>query len=1308
MPARMIDRSLASLSPATRWFVINAGLALAYYFTAQLGMALSIGPLHIAAIWPPSGIALAAFMLLGTRALPGLLVGVMAMNVFTFLGPGLGWGLATWLGALALATGSLGQAALIAHVLRTVPERLEAAPVRQTLNFSLVVGAGCLIAPTVGQAVLQALGLMPHAAAFFSWLTWWIGDVTGMLVLAPVALLALHAGLVGKRVAVQAFPILCMGLGLTLFATLSISVMDRDVHAERFRSDGTRLAMALQNHLDMAERDLEILQRSFYKVALTADEFRAVTGPMLDRSPWQQDFAYLPLVLAWQRDGFETSNGAMSLREISPRDTVVRAGPRPEYFPVLWTDPEAGHDALVGIDHLADPQRGPAIRLARQTGHDAGSAPLHSLAKSATVELVQVIYAPLSGLDIASNSPYDADHVRGMVAATIDMGQLLHAVIAQMEVPDHHLLMYDPDAPTSFALERVPSGELRAVNQAERSLALTEMTGGIHHEVGLRVADRHWTLLMQPAWATLAPQPGWLQLGVLASGLAFTALLTGFMVARRRHDTLVRDNQRALETQVQQRTRELATSNQSLRDEVAVRQRAEQQLYMFRWLAESAHQGLGICELDGRVAYLNPALRNMAQDPDWTPGSNRMMQDYLGRRFRRVFDDEVLPTLRSRGFWDGEWHIEPRPGRAERWLAQSHFVLKDDLGQPIYMASLITDITAQRQAEEQLRVFRWFAESAQVGFGIADFDFRMVYMNPALRRMTNHPDWQPGDPRPMLDYLGQRFRQRFLDEAMPVLRAGGVWQGEMHTRPRDGRPEGWYAQGHFVVKDDQGRPLYLANITTDVTAQRQMEQDLRQARERADAANRAKSMFLANMSHEIRTPLNAVLGFTQVLLADREIGAEAHHRLEVILSAGNRLLGLINDVLDLAKIESGRMNLVLQPVDLQRELSEIADLFSARVAAKGLAWVADLSALPAPCTVQGDRTKIGQIVINLLGNALKFTEAGRIQLRAWRDGERAEQVWIEVEDSGPGMDDDELERLFSPFSQGQAGRDKGGSGLGLVLSRDMARAMGGELTLDSAPGAGTRARVMLPLPAVDAAPADPLADARIAHLDPATPCKVLVVEDDPDSRHLLVKLLQDIGCEVVACEDGQAGLDACRERAFDLVFSDIRMPRLTGVDMIRALRADPRTSALPVVAVTASSLEHERRFYIEIGFQDFVPKPYPFRDIYRMLAQYAGVRFVHDAEPAAATGAAPAPDGGGHATAGPAAAPAQARAPLAELQAAAAEGDLSQVKTLLAALDPAWVGPARQRAWEEAARRYDLQGLEAAVRDYLAATEADA
>jgi PAS domain S-box-containing protein len=1288
----MIERLLPSLSPGGRLLLLNLGLGLAYHLTAQLGMVMAIGPLNITAIWPPAGIALAALMLAGARVFPGLMLGALVTHYLDFFGPQHGWGWEALLGSTLLASGSLLQAVLAAHLTRQVPQQLEAAPVRKTLYFAAVVAACCLVAASVGQATLYAFDVMPAKDVAYGWLTWWVGDTTGMLVVAPAALLWLHPAFKAQRVAVQAFPIICLGLGLTLFSSLSVGVVERDVHIERFRADGTRLAMALQNHIDMAERDLEILQRMFYRIELRAEEFRAVSGPMLARSPWQHHFAYLPHVGGADRAAFEARNNGFSVREISPRDTVVNASLRAEYFPVLWTDPEPGNEALVGIDHLVDPQRSKAIEKARASGRPAASLPLNSVAQSASGELVQVLYAPLIGLGVV---PQGFDQpVRGMVAATIDIGQLLRAAVAQMEIEGHHLLLYDPDAPAAHALEWAVGQRVQARDQAERESLQPALNSGIHHEVGLRIADRRWMLLMQPGWAQLAPEPSLLQLAVFAAGLAFTTLLTGFMVARRQHDLLLLDARQALEQQVQARTHELAETNHSLRDEVKERQRAEQQLQMFRWLAESAHQGLGISELDGRIVYLNPALRQMAGDPDWTPSTNRMLQDYLGKRFGQVFRDQAMPALQKSGYWEGEWHIDGKGGRTERWLAQSHFVLKDDLGTPIYMASLITDITRQRQAEEQLRMFRWFAESAKVGLGIADFSFRMVYMNPALRGMTGHLDWAPGSPRTMLDYLTKPFREKFLEDAMPILREQGSWSGEMQTRGRDGRPGGWFAQGHFVVKDDEGRPLYLANITTDVTEQRLMETELRDARQRAEAANRAKSMFLANMSHEIRTPLNAVLGFTQILLADRSLPATAHQRLEVILSAGNRLLNLINDVLDLAKIESGKLNLVLQTFDLQRELVDIAQLFAGRVAAKGLGWGADLAQLPTPSMVQGDRTKIGQVVINLLGNALKFTERGQVRLRAGRDGVT---LWVEVEDTGPGMTAGELEQLFAPFSQGESGRAKGGSGLGLVLSRDIARAMGGDLVLTSTPGIGTTARVTFPLPAIETEPTQQITESRVARLDPATPCRVLVVEDDPASRDLLVKLLQDVGCEVHQAEDGQAGLEACRAHAFAMVFSDIRMPRMSGVEMIRALRATPETAALPVVAVTASSLEHERRFYIEIGFQDFVPKPYPFAEIHRMLARHAGARFLSEAEePAAAPAPAAATDEG------PAALDDQARQRLQQLQAAAAEGDPGQVKALLAGLGAETIGAARRRAWEDAARRYDFQGLEAAVREHLA------
>jgi len=390
-------------------------------------------------------------------------------------------------------------------------------------------------------------------------------------------------------------------------------------------------------------------------------------------------------------------------------------------------------------------------------------------------------------------------------------------------------------------------------------------------------------------------------------------------------------------------------------------------------------------------------------------------------------------------------------------------------------------------------------------------------------------------------------------------------------------------------------------------------------------------MFLANMSHEIRTPLNAVIGYTQILLEDRTLATPAQQRLQTILQAGQRLLRLINDVLDLSKIEAGGLQLHAAPFDLRQEIDEIARLFAERAGARGLTLDCRID-LDAHEPVRGDRTKIGQIVMNLLGNAVKFTEQGRIGLEVSREGD---QVQIRVSDSGPGIAPEELAQLFAPFRQGRAGIDKGGTGLGLVLARHMATAMGGGLEISSRPGQGTQARLSLPLPrqahevAASPVPAGTLPGHE--RLDPATPVHAVVVEDDEHSRDILVHLLERLGCRVEAAHDGLQGLRLIGQTRPDIVFTDIRMPVLDGLRMLAQLHASAATlqqAVPPVVAVSASSLEHERRHYIEQGFSDFVGKPYAFDEIHRMLAQHAGARFIAaspdpDAEPRSGSGKRP-------------------------------------------------------------------------------------
>jgi PAS domain S-box-containing protein len=530
---------------------------------------------------------------------------------------------------------------------------------------------------------------------------------------------------------------------------------------------------------------------------------------------------------------------------------------------------------------------------------------------------------------------------------------------------------------------------------------------------------------------------------------------------------------------------------------------------------------------------------------------------------------------------------------------------------------------------------------------------------------------------------------------LAALHLAGIRQGGMKTFEwRCQRLDGTRFDAEITISlfRHNGHSLLQA-VLRDVSERRRMIAALESAKEEAERANRSKSVFLANMSHEIRTPLNAVLGFTQLLMADRKLPEEAQSRLRVIHSAGNRLLGLINDVLDLAKIESGSLQVLSAPFDLLQELRDLDSLYGAHARGKGLALQSELT-LAAPTVVEGDRNKVGQIVANLLGNALKFTERGHIGLHVWRDPQHAERIWFEVSDTGPGIAPGDIADLFVPFRQGAAGQEKGGTGLGLALSRDMARAMGGDLTIASTPGSGTQVRFWLPLPAGRLSSAAAAVGAGAQVLDEATPCTVLVIEDDPHSRDVLVNLLRGAGCTVMQAFDGQEGLARCRAERFDIVFSDIRMPHMDGVEMIEQLRADPFTRDLPVVAVSASSLEHERRFYIEAGFQDFIGKPYPFHEVYRALVDHAGVRL----HPAGASGEA---DAGAAVLLADSLSPGL-REPLRALASAASSGQLAAVARLMETITPEAIGRARWQSFDEAAQAYDFQLLEERVEALLA------
>ena len=386
------------------------------------------------------------------------------------------------------------------------------------------------------------------------------------------------------------------------------------------------------------------------------------------------------------------------------------------------------------------------------------------------------------------------------------------------------------------------------------------------------------------------------------------------------------------------------------------------------------------------------------------------------------------------------------------------------------------------------------------------------------------------------------------------------------------------------------------------------------ARQNAEKANRAKSVFLANMSHELRTPLNAILGFSS-LLRDGGATEQQRHDLEIINRSGEHLLALINDILDIAKIEAGRTELSISPCDLERVVQDVVDLMRVRAAEKNLALAIDKSG-EVPRYVQTDGEKLREVLINLLGNAVKYTERGAIALRVKAAPDTASDrvlLRFEVEDTGIGIAPEDQSRIFDPFEQGRVIRGQKGTGLGLAITREIVRLMGGRIAVESTLGKGSCFRMEIPVVRLDDFRPSVSHCERVIGLEPGQPLyRVLVADDEQENWMVLDRLLQGAGFQVRVAENGEQAVDIFREWRPHFIWMDLRMPVMNGMEATARIRSLAGTG-VKIAAVTASGFESQRNEVLASGLDDYVRKPYRPEEIFACMARHLGVRYQHEA-----------------------------------------------------------------------------------------------
>jgi PAS domain S-box-containing protein len=973
-----------------------------------------------------------------------------------------------------------------------------------------------------------------------------------------------------------------IALGALLAATLYSLLHTNFKSSVKQRFDGAALS-----HVEAIEHGIDAYLETLYNIRsyfdasafVKREEFRILVNRNLERNPGIVAIEWIPHVSGQQRDAIEAAardelNRSFVIRDNLFEGDTTPASPRDRYFPIYYVEPFESFATVLGFDLASRPvYLNKLIKAARNNKPVVSSR--MQLMQSENDAYAVFVALPVYNKNIPLNNQLERETgLQGFVMMVIEIGPLVEAILAQNSSAAGLTLTFVDEA----------AGEDEAVmyRHVSRGLDLGSdnretdyLDDGLTSTTTLAFADHHWRVSAHAASRGVYPDHDvdnlWLPavIFLLSLGMAY------FWYRIKQADAELAYNRMLMGT-----------------------------------VLDHSPAVIYLKDLQGRYLVVNRV---------WSKVTDVLESRAIGATDHEIFSPEIAAEFSSNDrevaragkAIQSEEHLPQPDGTVDTYMSYK-FPVADNSGKVFAIGGISSDITEIKQRERQFRVLVDTIPGTVYQCRL-DEHGTMLFINKEVENLTGYPaaDFEGNAVRTFTSVVHPDDAAYVHETVMEAVSTHEPYMAEYRVIHTDGSIRHVYERG-LAEYNDEGVAELLDGTIIDVTELKSLQEDLEQARDDADAANQAKSAFLANMSHELRTPMNAILGYSEMLMEEAEdLGQEEFiPDLTKINSAGNHLLTLINDVLDLSKIESGKMETLAEVFDVAELIDQIAGTAQPLMAKNNNQFRIERGDdLGKACQ---DITKLSQSLLNILSNAAKFTHDGRITLRVERETtDGLDWLSFAVIDTGIGIAAEKLEHVFQEFIQADNSttRDYGGTGLGLTISKRICQMLGGDMSVDSELEVGSTFTVRLPatLPVAEVSQETPLRHAINAEQSPTdvhrktAASTILVIDDDAEATELIRRFLEKDGFNVVTALRGDEGLRLAHTVQPAAITLDIMMPDMDGWSVLRALKADPKLRSIPVIMV--SMIDDRKRGY-SLGAVDYLTKPIDRKLLHKALSRY--------------------------------------------------------------------------------------------------------